>query len=220
MPLVSPEEVRARLNTSFGRFLSVYGRFGGHNYYGWDHQDDPRNFRGPTFWTEGDCAFRFGVELEAAFPLCVHYEFPIAAWSIGDFDKQIDKREYVDLVVTDLHDFVEDDTSQERFWAHEHALFVEVKYLSAGSSKTWRHDAESKVPSVYADAARLERHLERGHCLAAACLVVDDDGLFEELYDPGLWPPEVALLLANPAALTRKPAVEGFPRSSTQEEKP
>lgn len=74
-----------------------------------------------------------GSELEKEFPYCVHYELPVAAWSFSDFNSQNDKRQYVDLVVTNLHDFVEDETSQTRFQHHQHELFVEVKYLSPGS---------------------------------------------------------------------------------------
>lgn len=197
-------DINARLDAAFERFLDVYARFGGHNYYGWDHQQDPRNFRGPMFWTEGDCAFRMGLELEREFPDRVHFELPVAAWSFSDFDKEHDRRQYVDIVVTDLHEFVEDETSQERFQCHLHDLFIEVKFLSAGSSKTWRHDAESKIPSAQADAARLVGHLARQHCAVAACLVVDDDGLFGELYDSNGWPPNVRLLLASPAALAAR----------------
>jgi hypothetical protein len=129
---------------------------------------------------------------------------PVASWTFADFDKQIDKVERVDLAVTDLHGFVEDETSQQRFRQHEHELFVEVKYFPAGGSKTWRYAHERNVPSVLADANRLARHLERTHCRLAACLVVDDEGLFAELYDKEAWPAEVKLLLANPDELARR----------------
>lgn len=197
-------EVSARLEVAFGRFLDVYARLGGHRYYGWDDYPDPRNFKGPTFWSENDCTYRLGLELELEFPYCVHYELPVAKWSFADFDKAVDKQQRVDLVVSDLHGFVEDETSQARFQMHQHEIFVEVKYLPAGCRKTYRFDHVSKVPATLADAARLAQHVQRKHCLVGAVLVVDDDGLFEELYEPAAWPSEVALLLASPAELARR----------------
>jgi hypothetical protein len=53
--------VEARLDAAFDRFLAVYARYGGHRYYGWNKQADPRNYRGPTFWTEGDCVYRLAA---------------------------------------------------------------------------------------------------------------------------------------------------------------
>jgi len=194
-------EVGGKLDAAFERFLSVYTRFGGQNYYGWDHHADAQNFRGPVFWSEQDCAFRLGLELEKEFPFCVHYEFSVASWTFADFDKAIDKIGRIDLAVTDLHDFVENETSQERFQRHQHDIFIEAKYFPAGCTKTWRYDHETKVPAVYADAARLAKHLERGHCKVGACLVVDDDGLFAELYDPATWPASVRLLHASPVKI-------------------
>lgn len=197
-------KVSARLETAFERFLSVYARFGGHRYYGWDDYPDPRNFKGPTFWSENDCTYRLGLELEREFPFSVHFELPIAKWSFADFDKTVDKQQRVDLVVSDLHDFVEDGTSQERFQVYQHELFVEVKYLPAGCRKTYRFDHVSKVPAALADAARLAEHIERKHCLVGAVLIVDDDGLFEELHEPHSWPAQVNLLLASPGELARR----------------
>ncbi len=194
----------AKLEMAFERFLVIYARLGGHNYYGWNDYADPRNFKGPTFWSENDCTYRLGLELEREFPFAVHYELPVAKWSFADFDKAADKQQRVDLVVSDLHAFIEDETSQQRFRTHQHELFVEIKYLPAGCRKTYRFDHESKVPAALADATRLAHHLARKHCLVAAVLVVDDDGLFEELYEPATWPADVPLLLASPAELARR----------------
>jgi hypothetical protein len=201
---MTADEVAARLEAAFDRFLGVYARFGGHRYYGWDDYPDTRNFKGPTFWSEDDCAFRLGLELEREFPYCVHYELPIAKWSFADFNRALDKQQRVDLVVSDLHHFVEDDTSQVRFQSHQHELFVEVKYLPAGCRKTYRIDHVSKVPAALADATRLAQHVQRRHCLVGAALIVDDDGLFEELFEPATWPAEVKLLLASPDELVRR----------------
>lgn len=201
--------VEARLEAAFDRFLAVYARLGGHKYYGWDEQADPRNYRGPTFWTEGDCVYRLALELEREFPHCIHLEVPVAAWTFAGFDKTLESRRFIDLVVSDLHEFVEDEASQERFMAHRHELFLEAKYFHAGCSRTWRSTEVKRVPSVIADAERLAGHLERGRCLEAAVLVADDDGLFEQTVDLSTWPASVKLLLASPAELERRKLVSG-----------
>jgi len=195
--------IDAKLEAAFERFLAVYARYGGYHYYGWDDYPDPRNYRGPMIWTEGDCNYRLGLELELEFPHSVHFEVPVNKSMFSDFDANSDKREFIDVVVSDLHDFVEDGTSQERFRTHRHELFVEGKYFAAGCSKTWSFDAEAKIPQVTADAARLARHVERGHCGVAAVLVIDDDGFFEERIDRATWPELVKLLIASPAELDR-----------------
>ena len=54
-PMSDATAVTVRLEQAFDRFLLVYARFGAFNYYGWDDYADPRNFKGPTFWSEDDC---------------------------------------------------------------------------------------------------------------------------------------------------------------------
>jgi hypothetical protein len=203
--------VEMKLEVAFNCFLSVYASYGGHRYYGWNKQTDPRNYRGPTFWTEGDCVHRLALELDREFPNCVHLEVPVAAYTFADFDKNLERRGFIDLVVSDLYEFVEDESSQERFMTHRHELFLEAKYFHHGWSRAWFGTEKRRVPSVLADAERLSRHLERGRCLVAAVLVVDDDDLFEqtleELTAPNSWPPSVRRLLASPAELKRKEVV-------------
>jgi hypothetical protein len=201
---VEARAIRTSLEAAFGRFLEIYARYGGHHYYGWDDYSDPRNYKGPTLWTEGDCVFRMALELEREFPYQVHFELPVARWSFADFDAATDKRERIDLVVSNLLDFVEDETSQQRFMTHRHELFLEGKYFPAGCSKTWRFDHLLKVDAVVADATRLARHVERGHCLIAAVLVVDDENLFEEERDKHAWPEAVEVLVASPRELERR----------------
>jgi hypothetical protein len=196
--------VVGRMETAFERFLGLYAELGAHRFYGWDHAEDPRNYYGPTFWSEADCALRFAMALEPEFPHNVHLEFPLVGWTLADWDKERDKRQFVDVVASDLSKFSEDDTSQERFRSRCHELFVEVKYLPAGCSKTWRHDHVRKVESVAGDAARLALHLQRGHCLVAAVLVVDDDCLFEDNAGRVSWPAEVQRLVASPRELERR----------------
>src|SRR4051794_8361255 len=146
------ETVSAHLDAAFERLLQVYARHGGHNYYGWDDYADPRNFKGPTFWSEDDCVFRIALELESEVPLQVHLELPVSRWSFADFDKAVDKQERVDLAVSDLHDFAEDETSQVRFMTRQHELFLECKYIPYGCARTWRFDHVRKIPSIAADA--------------------------------------------------------------------
>jgi hypothetical protein len=205
-PELDSSEIRAQLWKAFDRFLDVYAQHGGHCYHGWDDYGDPRNYRGPTFWSEDDCVYRLALELEHEFPHEVHLELPIARWSFADFDVAADKHQRVDLVVSRLLDFVEDETSQERFMRHRHALFVEGKYLPAGCSKTWRFDHERKIMDVLADAERLARHVQREHCQVAAVFVVDDDNLFEEMREAHAWPDSVDLLVASPKELANRPA--------------
>jgi hypothetical protein len=202
--MFDPQTINAHLDAAFARLLQVYARYGAHNYDGWDDYADPRNFKGPTFWSEDDCVFRLGLELEHEFPYQVHLELPVARWSFADFDKAADKQERVDLVVSDLHDFVEDETSQQRFMARPHELFIEGKYIPHGCARTWKFDHLRKIPSIVADAARLARHVERGHCLIAAVLVVDDENLFEDNLPADAWPDAVRMLLASPRELERR----------------
>jgi hypothetical protein len=197
-------DLEQKLGTTFARFLDTYAAVGGHNHYGWDDYADPRNYKGPTIWSEDDCVFRFGLELEREFPRQVHLELPVARWSFADFDKNFDRQERVDLVVSDFTEFMEDETSHERFMRRRHELFVEGKYFPAGCSRTWRFDHVRKVDAVRLDAERLARHLERGHCLFAAVLVVDDDDLFEDSRNDVAWPNDVRMLVASPRELERR----------------
>jgi hypothetical protein len=202
--VLEAEAINNRLDAAFTRLLKLYARLGGHNYPGWDDYDDPRNFKGPTFWSENDCVFRLALELEKEFPYQVHLELPVARWSFADFDKTVDKQERVDLVVSDLHDFSEDETSQARFMTRQHELFLEGKYIPYGCARTWKFDHLRKIPSIVADAERLARHVERGHCLVAAVLVVDDENLFQDNRPNEQWPEAVRLLLASPGELQRR----------------
>jgi hypothetical protein len=202
--------IREKLGVAFERFMDVYRVYGAHNHYGWRDYEDERNFRGPTFWSEDDCTFRLALELEREFPHQVHLDIPVARWSFADFDANVDKRERIDLVVSDLLEFAEDETSQQRFLTKQHELFVEVKNFPQGCRGAWQFDHVARVREVEADAKRLQRHLERHHCLVAAVLVVDDEGLFEEHQATIEWLPDVHLLLASPNELAlRDPAFAG-----------
>ena len=189
------------LEGAYRRLLGEYAKSGGHNYHGWDHKDDPRNYRGPMFWTEADSVLRFAFALEQEFPRRVHVEFPVVGWTRSDYDPGLDGKQFVDLVVSDLSKFIEDETSQQRFRSHRHEIFVEAKYLPAGCSKRWRHDHVRKVDAIRLDAERLAQHLERGRCRVAALLIVDDDCLFQDNSAGIVWPSPVRRLLVSPRQL-------------------
>jgi hypothetical protein len=199
---VAVGDASQRIDAAWRAFITGYATHGGHRFYGWDHAAESRNYYGPRFWSEADCAWRFALELERQFPEQVHMEVPVASWTFADFDRVVDGRQFVDIVVSDLSDFVEDEASQQRFRSLVHTLFVEVKFFPAGCSRTWRHDHVRKVPAVHRDAERLARHLARGHCERAAILVVDDDCLFEDERAGYTWPSEVIQLIASPRRLT------------------
>jgi hypothetical protein len=193
----------AALDGAFARFLVSYGEYGGHRFHGWTDYGDPENYQGPMFWSEGDCVFRLALELEREFPGQVHLEVPVARWVFNDFNPKTDRRQFVDLVVSDLSSFERDgpaERAEQRFTTHRHEIFIEAKYFPHGSSGRWRFDHIRKIPSILADAERLAAHLERGHCKVAAVLVVDNDNLFEDHRHNYEWPSNVELLVASPAA--------------------
>ena len=70
----NPAAIRTQLHGAYERLLDVYADRGGHNYYGWNDYDDPRNYMGPTFWSEQDGLYRLALELETVFPYQVHME--------------------------------------------------------------------------------------------------------------------------------------------------
>jgi hypothetical protein len=204
--VATAQTIQKALHEAFDRFLAVYAERGGHRYHGWVDYDDPANYLGPTFWTEHDCVYRLALELERDFAGYVHLEMPVARSTFADFDSADGPRQRIDLVVSDLGDFVESDTSHQRFTTHEHDLFAEAKLFPAGCSKRWRADHVRKIPDVAADATRLARHIEKGHCRVAAILVVDDDNLFEDHRHELAWPEGVELLVASPRELVRRRA--------------
>lgn len=202
--LLDSTDVRILLDDAFEGFLDAYAEFGGHRYYGFTVHDDPQNYKGPMFWSEGDCQFRFALTLEECFPKQVHLEMPVARLTFRDYDRLVDRREFIDIVVSDLSAFAPDETADERFRTHRHHAFIEVKHFGKGSSGHWRHAAIRKIPAVHADALRLARHVERGHCSVAAVLVIDDDCLFEDEMGNYEWPGSVLRLVATPRELERR----------------
>lgn len=199
----------AALDGAFARFLVAFERYGGHRFHGWTDYGDAQNYLGPMFWTEGDCVFRLAIELEREFPEQVHLELPVARENFADFDANTDKRQFIDLVVSDMRSFESDgpaESAEERFRTRRHKIFVEAKYFPSGCSGPWKFDHVRKVEDVVADANRLARHLERGHSAVAAVLVIDDDNLFEDHRGEYDWPQTVEVLVASPRELAARAA--------------
>ncbi len=149
---------------AFDRFLDLYAQYGQHLFHGSADYHDPRTYRGPAFWSEADCVYRFALELEKEFPGHVHLGFELSASTLYPFQKA--DRGEVDLAVSDLSDFEADDTAHQRFGSRKHELFVEAKYLSKGH---WSRDVKKKIEhdiplNVTSQLARLHA----GRCQVAA----------------------------------------------------
>jgi hypothetical protein len=195
---VTAEELDQGLTRAF---MTQYAELGGHRFNGFTDYGDDRNYQGPLLWSEGDCQFRFALALEKRFPGMVHLEFPIAKHTCRDFNPELDKRQYIDIVVSDLKGF---DPERDVFAERTHDLFVEVKY-AGNSGEKWQFDSEGKISSgVRSDLERLTRNVELGRCRAAALVLVDDKSLLESKAGSGLpWSPLVRPLLASPTQLAR-----------------
>lgn len=190
---LSPDEIEKRVNTAFRRFLARYAKLGGHRFYGFRGHGDRQNYKGPMIWSEADCAFQFALDLEKQFRGMVHLEMPIAKFMIKNWDTTRHRGQFIDIVVSDLSEFVAD---EHEFWEHQHDLFVEAKFL--GKTTKFTHKNDEKVDAIRRDAERLKRHLEDGHCRAAAVLVVDDGCVFEDSSQRLPWPAGVGRLVASP----------------------
>lgn len=187
---------------AFERFLVGYAEWGGHRYHGWTDFPDPLNYLGPRIWSERDCGYRLGLELEQEWPGGVHMEFAIGKSSRLDFDPKAERAQRVDLAVSDLSQFLEGDDTQARFRTHRHEAFVEVKWLLKGwRGQRFEMDAHKRVAAVPADLAKLARHVELSRCAVAAMFIVDDEDYFLEHGPTDDWPVGVWRLLAGPHAL-------------------
>lgn len=56
----------------------------------------------------------------------VHVEVPLAKYTVNDYNPEQDRRQFIDIVVSDLSEF---DAERDVFAARPHDLFVEVKYV-------------------------------------------------------------------------------------------
>jgi hypothetical protein len=200
---LSVEQVGERLTRAFDELVGVYRESGGHLFPGFSGWDDPENYKGPTIWSEGDGQFRFALALEQQFPGMVHLEVPAAAYMFHDFVKGQDSRQFIDIVVSDLSDF--DPKNPEHVFAHrQHDVFIEVKYAGV-SSKPFLGDTRKKIfVGVPADLRRLEQHLDRRWCKAAAVLLIDDGGHLDSTIGRQVdWSTRVRPFLLSPRQLGR-----------------
>jgi hypothetical protein len=197
--------VADKVMNAFDRFLVGYATWGGHRFHGWTDDSDAHNFLGTVIWSEADCALRFAMELDREWPGATHLEFAIGKATRADYDPLVEKPQRVDVAVSDLSSFVEDATSQERYRAHRHEAFFEVKWLLKGwRGHAWERDAAKRVQAIPVDVAKLAHHASLGRCTVAGMLVVDDESYFEEHGHDDAWPAEVWRLVAGPGALDKR----------------
>lgn len=198
---------RIHLISAYNAFLRRYRDWGGYRHHGFTEQADPHNFRGPVILSEADIVLNLAPLLGQEFPetSTVHAEFNIANWTRADYDKEKDRMQRIDLTVSDLSTIKPGPNAQEEFRSLIHWLFVEVKWVPKGWwGGPWEGlEAMKRVGAVSRDAWRLQRHLELGRCLVAAVFVVDDECLFDYLYEKFDWPEDVLVLTASPSALAR-----------------
>ena len=193
---------------AYERLVEGYAKWGGYRWHGWTDFPDSHNYQGPVVWSEADASLRFAMELERQFPHAVHMELAIGKATRLDYDPDIERRQRVDLVVSDMSSFVEDETSQTRFQTLTHQAFIETKWLVKGwRGNRFEQDAIKRAASVWADTAKLTRHLQLGRCQVAAVLVIDDENYFSEHSPPDAPPAvdaeadEVWRLVVGPRAL-------------------
>jgi hypothetical protein len=195
------DQIDAGISAAFDEFLAAYAENGGHLHAGFLGLDNPRTYKGPLLWTEGDCQWRFALALEKQFPGMVHLEMPLARYTVRDFDPKQDARQFIDIVVSDLSDF---DPETMDFAERQHDVFIEVKYVGHGTGFV-AVGKRTISQGVRSDLERLKRNLvEKERCKRAAMLVVDDANHVEAEPGKGLpWSPAIPLL-ANPTALRRR----------------
>jgi hypothetical protein len=200
--VMSVGQIQDRVMDAFERLVAAYAEWGGYRSHGWTDYHDPHNYFGPVIRSEVDCTLRFAIELEREWPRCVHAEFPVSKANFANFNKHAEGQQRIDLAVSDLSTFVEDDSSQERFRSMRHEAFVEVKWLLKGwRGNKFEMDARKRVAAVGADALKLARHLQLGRCAVAAAFVVDDEDYFITEGDQLDWPAGVWRLVLGPQTL-------------------
>jgi hypothetical protein len=197
--------IQDKVMNAYERLLSAYAEWGGHRFHGWTDYPDARNFHGPVIWSERDCGLRLAMELENEWPLGVHMEFAIGKATRDDYVPADERRQRVDVAVSDLSGFHEDETTAARYRTWRHEAFFEVKWLLKGwRGERFERDARRRVTEIAADRSKLARHLELGRCAVAAMFVVDDEGYFEEHADLDEWPTGVWRLVLSPHELAHR----------------
>jgi hypothetical protein len=210
----SADEVRTRIRAAYGALLQRYASWGGHSFPGWDFEGASDNYLGPTVWSEGDCAFRFALELEPLFPEMVHLEFPLARWTLPTAVSQrlaptgrLAPR-YVDIAISDHRGFPLEGDRDRAFKEWPHLAFIEVKQMKRQAHGPFRFDLHKRVASANQDAKRLRDMQEPHHhggqplCKVAGILIFDDgDYLLDERCPKLSIPEEVEALIVSPSAL-------------------
>lgn len=197
-------EIEDRVMDAFERLVVDYARWGGHRFHGWTDYPDTHNYLGPVIQSEADCVLRLALHLESEWPACVHAELPVSKANFANFEPSTERQQRVDLAVSDLSEFVEDNTSQDRYRNMRHEAFFEVKWLKKGwLGEKFEHDAHKRVLDVNVDAAKLANHLQLNRCALAATFVVDDEDFFSEHGDVDTWPAGVWRLVLGPNTLRR-----------------
>lgn len=140
-------------------------------------------------------------------------EFAIARYTRADYDAATEAHQRVDVVVSDLLAFIEDQDSYERYRSHRHQAFFEVKWFAKGFGDN--RDARARLAAIPPDVAKLAHHIELGRCAVAGMLIVDDDdyengnGYYLTNHDAEAWPESVWLLYVGRWSLTRRGLLSG-----------
>lgn len=202
-----PDEVACRVRVglydAYRSLLRGYAEWGGWRYHGWTHQADGRNYYGPAIWSEADCVHRFTLALEQMFPGQVHCQLGVNRALFAEYVPEVDPRQAIDIVVSDLAGFVEGEDSQEAFRSRRHEAFVEAKWLKKGRWKKFP-EHRGRARGIAKDLLNLQRAIQRGRCLVAAMLVFDDECAFDLHPELVEWPTDVERLVVSPSELVRR----------------
>lgn len=198
----SIEALAQGLQRSFGRLVEVYRESGGYLFHGYGGQHDPDNYKGPTFWSEGDAQLRLALALEDEFPGRVHIEVPVCSFMFANFNSKGERRQFIDVVVSDLSDFDPDDPTQI-FAEREHDVFIEIKFTGVSSPPFQKQSIDTIFEAFPKDLRRLEWNLALNRCRVAAALLVDDRGLLDDVERRVAWSTRVMPLLLSPPQLER-----------------
>jgi hypothetical protein len=116
--------------------------------------------------------------------------------------KETEGFQRIDVAVTDLAAFAENESSFERFRSHRHEAFFEVKWFVKGWGDN--RDAKSRLARVPIDVATVANHARLDRCAVGGMQVVDDEGYFYEHGSTEDWSSEVWRLYVGPWALARR----------------
>jgi len=158
------------------KVVEFFGQFGPANYTGY-LGGKKQGWLGPYVWSEDGDVVRIITKFcedEFGF-LNVHNESPIDKFRYENFERCHEKREFIDVDVTDASDC----KSEEDFRKLTHTLFIEVKHISKGSIYK---DPEKKINGFCYDCAKLQHKIKEGRCKYAIAILIDDGDLKGESY--------------------------------------